>query len=238
MREERGAGTAPDCEGLPRHIAFIMDGNGRWAKKRLLPRNMGHRAGVKSLEKVLESAFGMGVSIVTVFAFSTENWNRSKEEVDGLFDILRNYFHSHPGEYAERGIRVKFLGDLSRLPADLIEACGVIADKTADCDKFQLNIALNYGGRDELLRAARLAAENGEELTEESFKKFLYTGDIPDPDLVVRTSGEMRVSNFLLYQTAYSELYFTDTLWPDFGERELKAAIEDYRKRSRRFGRA
>ena len=238
MTEKRGVRAERTTEDLPRHIAFIMDGNGRWAKKRLLPRNMGHRAGVKSLEKVLEAAFGMGISIVTVFAFSTENWNRSREEVDGLFDILRNYFHAHPGEYAERGIRVNFLGDLSRLPADLIDACSVIAEKTSGCRDHLLNIALNYGGRDEILRAARLAAESGEKLTEDNFRRFLYTGDIPDPDLVVRTSGELRVSNFLLWQTAYSELYFTDTLWPDFGEKELKEAIEDYRHRSRRFGRA
>lgn len=230
--------SAEKIQNLPRHVAFIMDGNGRWAKKRLLPRNMGHRAGVKSLERVLEAAFGMGIEVVTVFAFSTENWNRSPEEVEGLFEILRNYFREHPGEYADRGIRVRFLGDLSRLPADLVEACGTIADRTAACTDRTLNIALNYGGRDEILRAVRLAAASGEEVTEERFKSYLYTGDLPDPDLIVRTSGEMRVSNFLLYQSAYSEYYFTDTLWPDFGAEELKTAVASYAGRKRRFGRA
>ena len=221
---------------LPKHVAFIMDGNGRWAKKRLLPRNLGHRAGVKSLEKVLEAAFGMGIPMVTVFAFSTENWRRSAEEISGLFDILRDYFISHPDEYVKKGIRVCFLGDLSKLPEDLVAACERMAERTAHCETHRLNIALNYGGRDEILRAARLLCERGEEATEENFRKGLYTAGLPDPDLVVRTSGEMRLSNFLIFQTAYSEMYFTDTLWPDFNEKELCKAVDAFRKRDRRFG--
>ena len=223
---------------LPRHVAFIMDGNGRWAKKRLMPRIVGHRAGVKTLEKILDAAFAMGVDVVTAYAFSTENWRRPESEVRGLFDLFMTYFTTKFAAYKKKDVRVRFIGDIDGLPEELRRACAVMSRETADCKSHTLFLALNYGGRDEILRAAGELVRRGEEATPENFRKVLYTQDAPDPDLIVRTSGEMRVSNFLLYQSAYSEYYFTDTLWPDFDEAELKRAFADYAKRSRRFGRA
>lgn len=223
---------------LPRHIAFIMDGNGRWAKKRLLPRNMGHRAGVKALETVLDAAFSRGVEYVTVYAFSTENWTRPDQEVQGLFDLFLRYFETKFPEYRKKDVRVRFLGDASKLSPELRRACETMSRETAGCRSHTLLIALNYGGRDEILRAAQALAKSGEAFTPENFQKHLDTADVPDPDLVIRTSGEMRLSNFLLYQSAYSEFYFTDVLWPDFGPKELDQALTYYGSRHRRFGRS
>ena len=223
---------------IPRHIALIMDGNGRWAKKRLLPRNMGHRAGVRALEEVLDAAFGAGVETVTAYAFSTENWTRTDGEIQGLFDLFLRYFETKFPQYVEKDVSVRFIGDLSRLPESLIRACETMTRETSGCRGHTLVIALNYGGRDEILRAAKAVAAAGEEMTAGNFERHLDTAGLPDPDLIIRTSGEMRLSNFLAYQAAYAELYFTDVLWPDFGRAELEKALAAYARRKRRFGRA
>lgn len=221
---------------MPAHIAFIMDGNGRWAQKRLLPRKAGHRAGVTAVKKIIDAAYDIGVRYLTFFAFSTENWKRPKEEIDSLFDIFREFLKGNKTNYKDKGIRLIVLGDVARFPLDLQNAISDIAEDTRDCRRLTVSIAFNYGSRDEILRAARLIKESGEEITEENFKKYLYTKDIPDPDMVVRTSGELRLSNFLLYQVAYSELYFTEKYWPDFDKKELLKAIDAYAQRVRRFG--
>lgn len=221
---------------MPAHIAFIMDGNGRWAQKRLLPRKAGHRAGVTAVKKIIDAAYDIGVRYLTFFAFSTENWKRPKEEINSLFDIFREFLKGNKTNYKDKGIRLIVLGDVARFPLDLQNAISDIAEDTRDCRRLTVSIAFNYGSRDEILRAARLIKESGEEITEENFKKYLYTKDIPDPDMVVRTSGELRLSNFLLYQVAYSELYFTEKYWPDFDKKELLKAIDAYAQRVRRFG--
>lgn len=225
-----------DPSALPRHIGFIMDGNGRWAQQRRLSRKMGHREGVKTIKKIARAAFQIGIKNVSIYAFSTENKNRPKDEVDALVDLLRKNLRPMVAQLLKEGIAVRFMGDLSYFPEDVRK---IIADIVADSvghENGSLNIALNYGSRDEIIRAVNEAVRRGEPVTEDSFSQLLYTAGMPDPDFIVRTSGEMRLSNFLLYQSAYAELYFTDTLWPDFDENELLLAVENYASRNRRFG--
>ena len=235
--------AALDMNSIPRHIAIIMDGNGRWATARSLPRTAGHSAGVEALRGVIKECDRLGVRVLTIYAFSTENWKRSSEEVGALMGLLLRYFHSEIDELHQKGVRIRILGDKAGLPAPQREAVEAAEKKTAGNGGLQLNIALNYGGRAELLRAAKRLCERSVqeaiapgEFTEADFERELYTSGQPDVDLLIRTSGEMRLSNFLPFQTAYAEMVFTDTLWPDFTPEELRKAIVAYQARDRRFG--
>ena len=227
----------------PQHIAIIMDGNGRWAKKRGLPRTAGHAAGAETFRRIATYCRSIGVKYLTVYAFSTENWKRSRDEVESIMALFEKYLHEAIDEMEQDHIRLKVLGDLSRISPELRALIERTAEISTHYDGFQANICINYGGRDEIVHAARRFAaqcaageRKPEELTEEAFGALLYSGGIPDPELIIRPSGEERISNFLLWQSAYSEYYFTDVLWPDFGERELDRAIAAYQKRDRRFG--
>ncbi len=232
-----------DMSRLPRHIAIIMDGNGRWAKRRGLPRTAGHKVGAEVFRKIATYCKELGVEYLTVYAFSTENWKRPEEEVGTIMGLLKKYMVEAIDSMERDQIRLKFFGDLSMIPADIQEMVQRTNNISSHIHGFQANICLNYGGRDELLRAARTFAQacvdgekKPEELTEELFSGYLFSAGIPDPELIIRPSGEIRLSNFLLWQCAYSEFYFCDTLWPDFTEATLDAAIIDYQKRDRRFG--
>ena len=224
-------------EGRLNSVAIIMDGNGRWAKKRLLPRTVGHKHGAMIIEKVLGILKEYGVHCVTLYAFSTENWKRPKEEVDTIMNLVYKYLD----EVVVKRIReddefcMKFLGDKSVLPEKLREKCIEIENMATD-RPFVCNLAINYGGRDEILHAAKRVAEEGLEFTEENLSRFTYTAGTPDPDLIIRTGGDLRLSNFLLWQSAYSELIFIDTLWPDFGREEIEYCIKEFYQRKRRFG--
>ncbi|MCD8205316.1 MAG: di-trans,poly-cis-decaprenylcistransferase [Clostridia bacterium] len=220
----------------PSHVAVIMDGNGRWAKKRLLPRAMGHAAGMRTFRKLAVHAKAVGVKYLTVYALSTENMSRPKSELDALFGLLRQYFTEYIPELEENGVRINVIGDLSVFPDDIRDLVRDGVERTARFDALTLTMALNYGGRDEIVRAAKRAAELGVELNEKTFSALLDTGGLPDPDLVIRTGGEVRVSNFLLWQGAYSEYYFTDVYFPDFDEAEFDKALESYARRDRRYG--
>ncbi len=221
---------------IPRHIAIIMDGNGRWAKKRLLPRSVGHRNGMERMIGLMERAFDLGVHYVTVYALSTENLNRPKEELDGLFNLIRNHFKEYMGRVCARGVRLRIIGDTSLLPDDVQVILRESEEETAKYEGKGINVALAYGARDEIVHAVNLAVEKGEKVTEESFSRLLYTGEVPDPDLLIRTGKEVRLSNFLLYQAAYAEFYFSDKMFPDFSDKELEKAILDFSGRTRRFG--
>ncbi len=221
---------------LPVHIGFIMDGNGRWARRRMRPRAFGHKAGVQNMIKVCNYAFELGVRIVTVYALSTENLSRPQEELDELFDLFRNYFGKKKGKLLEMDVKLNVLGDVSVLPADVQQCIAEITEDTRHCTAGLLNICINYGSRQEIVRAVNAAVATGRFVDESSFKDFLSTGSLPDPDLIIRTGGEMRLSNFLLYQAAYSELYFTDRMWPEFSRRDLEKAIENFSARDRRYG--
>ena len=231
-----------DPTNLPRHIAIIMDGNGRWAKKRGLPRTAGHAAGAETFRRVATYCKDLGLDYLTVYAFSTENWKRPPEEVAAIMGLLEKYLGEAIEKMERDGIRLKFFGDTSVLSDSLRGLIHETDDITAHLGKvFQANICVNYGGRDEIVRAARRWAERvraGEEnaLTEDVFASLLDSAGVPDPELLIRPGGEMRTSNFLMWQTAYSEMVFTDTLWPDFGERDINAAIAQYQRRDRRFG--
>ena len=231
-----------DLSNLPRHIAIIMDGNGRWAKKRGLPRTAGHAAGAETFRRVATYCKDLGLDYLTVYAFSTENWKRPPEEVEAIMRLLEQYLGEAIEKMERDGIRLKFFGDTSVLSDKLRGLIHETDGITAHLGKvFQANVCVNYGGRDEIVRAARQWAErvkSGEEnaLTEDVFASLLDSAGIPDPELLIRPGGEMRVSNFLMWQTAYSEMVFTDTLWPDFGEKDINAAIAQYQKRDRRFG--
>lgn len=218
------------------HVAIIMDGNGRWAQKRLLPRKMGHKEGVKTLLDIAEYAFSKGIDTLTVYAFSTENKRRPEDEVSALIDLIRKNFATTFKRITQKGIRLRVIGDKSYFPDDVIE----ILDKAENDSKVgkngTFNVALNYGGRDEIVRAATRLANSGREITEQSFSDALYTADQPDPDILIRTGGEKRLSNFLLYQCAYTELFFVDTLWPDFSTKELDEILQEFSKRNRRYG--
>ena len=223
---------------LPEHIAIIMDGNGRWAKKRSLPRSAGHAAGAKTFKTIARYCNKIGLKYLTVYAFSTENWKRPPEEVDGIMNLLRDYLKDAEN-FNQENIRVKFIGDPAPLADDIKQLMKKDEDGSADATGLKLNIAINYGGRDELVRAVRqIAGEelSPDEITEDEIAHRLYTAGMPDPDFIIRPSGEYRLSNFLLWQSAYAEYWFSDVLWPDFKPRHLEQAIDDYNRRSRRFG--
>jgi len=226
----------------PQHIAIIMDGNGRWAKQRGLPRTAGHAAGGEAFRRIANYCRTLGVKYLTVYAFSTENWKRSEEEVAGIMRLLGKYLQEALRDMEKNRVRFRFLGDLSRLSPQLQKLCRDAESRSADYD-VQVNFCLNYGGRDEIVHAARAFARDvaegkrkSEELTEELLGSYLYSSDIPDPELIIRPSGEKRISNFLLWQSAYSEFVFMNVLWPDFSPADLDAAIEEYHRRNRRFG--
>ena len=225
-----------DMSRLPRHIAIIMDGNGRWAKKRGLPRTAGHKAGAETFRDIATYCRELGVEYLTVYAFSTENWKRPKDEVDAIMGLLEQYLQEAIDTMERDHIRLKIWGDTAALSPKLQQMVAQTNTISTHYEGFQANICLNYGGRSEILRAARLCAEAGEEWTEENFGKYLWSAGIPDPELIIRPSGELRLSNFLLWQCAYSEFYFCDTLWPDFDRAALDRAIIDYQGRDRRFG--
>ena len=225
-----------DMSRLPRHIAIIMDGNGRWAKKRGLPRTAGHKVGAETFRSIATYCQELGIQYLTIYAFSTENWKRPKDEVDTLMNLLEQYLQEAIDTMERDHIRLKVLGDTAALSPKLQRMIAETNDSSAPYDGFQTNICLNYGGRSEILRAAQLCAAAGEDWTEENFSKYLWSAGIPDPELIIRPSGELRLSNFLLWQCAYSEFYFCDTLWPDFTRADLDKAIIDYQKRDRRFG--
>lgn len=226
-----------DEHALPVHIGIIMDGNGRWAKKRMLPRLLGHRAGVDALKRVTEAAQKIGIKVMSYFAFSTENWKRSKEEVDGIFDLVLTHLKENYDRFVNGKTKIMTMGDISKLPKELYELLLDVTEKTKHNTEFIVNIALNYGSRSELSRAFTNLAKKGKvEITEDDIKSELYTSELPDPDLIIRTSGEMRLSNFMLFQSAYSELYFPKIHWPDFDEKHLRKAIIEYQSRDRRFG--
>lgn len=225
--------------GLPAHIAIIMDGNGRWAQARGLPRTAGHRAGADAVRTVVRECRRLGIPHLTLYAFSSENWNRPQAEISALFGLLLDFLGTEMPHMEEQGIRLRVLGDVDGLPLAQRTALRHAMGRTAACTDMTLNLALNYGGRAELVRAVRSFVAEGlppEAITEEALAARLDTAGQPDPDLLIRTSGELRLSNFLLYQCAYSELFFTPVLWPDFGATELAAALKDYAGRSRRFG--
>ena len=226
----------------PRHIAIIMDGNGRWAKKRGLPRTAGHAAGAESFRTIANYCRTLGVKYLTVYAFSTENWKRSQEEVGGIMRLLGKYLKEALADMEKNRVRFQFFGDLSRLSPELQKLC-LDAQNRSKAYDVQVNFCLNYGGRDEIVKAASCFAADvaagirkPEDLTEELFSQYLYSADVPDPELIIRPSGEQRTSNFLLWQSAYSEYVFMDVLWPDFGPEDLDKAIEEYHRRNRRFG--
>ena len=228
---------------LPRHIAVIMDGNGRWAKQRGLHRIEGHRAGIRAVKRLVRNCRKMKIPYLTVFAFSTENWRRPKAEVDALMAMLKQFIRKELPELKENGIRLKVIGDLSKIPDDVRREIEWAIRETRHNSDMVLTIALSYSGRDEIVRAAKKIAERAragkldpEKLTERKFARFLDTAGIPDPDLLIRTSGEQRISNFLLWQLAYTEFYITPTLWPDFKKKDLEDAIRQFARRERRFG--
>ena len=225
-----------DKSRLPRHIAIIMDGNGRWAKKRGLPRTAGHKVGAETFRKIALYCKALGVEYLTIYAFSTEHWKRPADEVSTLMSLLKKYMQEAIDTMERDQMKLRFFGDLSALSPEL-QALAHKANEVADrVEGFQANLCINYGGRDEILHAARECAAAGEEMTEENLERHLYSAGIPDPELIIRPGGELRLSNFLLWQCAYSEFYFCDTLWPDFGERDLDEAIVAFQQRDRRFG--
>ena len=232
-----------NTKAVPRHVAIILDGNGRWAKKRMLPRNAGHAAGSKNVEKICEAAWNMGIEYVTMYAFSTENWSRPQEEVDALMKLLHSYLKDCIKTSKKNNMQVRVIGDISRLEPELQDKIRELEEVSAQNTGLHFQVALNYGGRDEIRRAVQKMVQDTEdgnlkasEVTEDKIADYLDTKDIPDPDLLIRTGGEIRLSNYMLWQCAYSELYFCDTFWPDFDNEELYKAICEYQQRDRRFG--
>ncbi|MBQ7924380.1 MAG: di-trans,poly-cis-decaprenylcistransferase [Clostridia bacterium] len=221
---------------IPQHIAIIMDGNGRWAKKRLMPRSFGHKKGMERMIGLMERAFDLGVSYVTVYALSTENLNRPEEELNGLYDLIRNHFEGYMERFYKKGVRLRIIGETHLLPADVQEIIKKVEQKTAHCIGKGVNVALCYGSRAELVRAVNMAIEKGERVTEDSLSSLLYTAGQPDPDLLIRTGREVRLSNFLLWQAAYAELYFSDKMFPEFSDKDLEKAVAWFSSRVRRFG--
>lgn len=235
--------AAIDKKNLPKHIGIIMDGNGRWAKKRLQPRLFGHRAGIESLREIIRASSDLGIGALTVYAFSTENWKRSKLEVDGLMKLLVEYFKKEIDELNKNNVKIRILGEKSVLPKEVLSTIEKSESRTVDNKGLSFNVAINYGGRDEIIRGIKALHQDMimgkcsiEDLNEDKFTEYLFTRDLEDPDLIIRTSGELRMSNFLIWQSAYSELYFTDILWPDFTKADYYDAICDYQKRKRKFG--
>lgn len=234
-----------DTAGLkvPVSLGVIMDGNGRWAKKRLLPRSAGHRAGAENLKELCRNCGNYGVKYLTVYAFSTENWSRPQGEVDQLMKLFVEFFDRYDPELAEEGIRVRFTGDIEHLPENIRKVCREGEERSKDRPKMQLIVAFNYGGRREIVHSMQSIAKEvkegrlqPEDITEDMISSNMYLPDVPDPELIIRPSGEMRLSNFLLWESAYSEFWVSDTLWPDFGYEDLTQAFRDYAKRDRRFG--
>ena len=226
-----------ESKAIPRHVGIIMDGNGRWAKKRGKPRSYGHKKGADVIDEVVTECFNEGAKAVSLYAFSTENWVRPKEEIDAIFGLLGVLIEKKLSKLIKKEVRLIISGDITPLPESLREKCLNVVKKSENFKERTLNIALNYGSRAEIVRAANLAIKSGKtELTEEDFVNGFYTSSLPDIDLVIRTSGEMRLSNFFLWQCAYAEFYFTDVLWPDFHKEELDKAFEWYSHRKRRFG--
>lgn len=232
-----------DTHSLPEHIAIIMDGNGRWAKEKGLPRVAGHRAGMKSVKKTVRSCNDLGIKVLTLYAFSTENWTRPKKEISTLMRILREYLRKEIDELHQKNVKIDFMGRIYELPKLVQQDLKWAKEKTANNTGLLLNVALNYSGRADIIDAVKkliIDIENKkcrkEEVNEELFEKYLYTANLPEPDLLIRTSGEMRISNFLLWQMAYTEIYITPIYWPDFSRKHLLSAIVDYQKRERRFG--
>jgi undecaprenyl diphosphate synthase len=224
---------------IPQHVAIILDGNGRWAKSKGMPRNYGHTMGAKNVETILRAAGDLGIRYVTMYAFSTENWNRPQSEVDALMKLLNNYLKNCVKTARKNNIRVRVIGDISGLNEDFQKKIKNLEEESGSNDGLNFQIAINYGSRDEMVRAMRKMLKDApapENITEEMFERYLDTYGIPDPDLLIRTSGEQRLSNYLLWQLAYSEFYFTDTPWPDFSPEELKKAVEAYGDRDRRYG--
>lgn len=221
---------------LPAHIALIMDGNGRWAKRRFRPRSYGHRMGVQNMVRICSHAFRLGVRIVTVYALSTENLYRPREELDGLFELIRTYFSKKKDKLLEMGVKINVIGDLTVFPADIRENILRVMDETNGCTDGLFNICLDYGSRQEIVRAVNAAVAQGRFVDEASFSALLQTGGLPDPDLIIRTGGEIRLSNFMLWQAAYAELYFTDVLFPDFTDKHFDRALKEFAGRTRRFG--
>jgi len=241
IRTLAGARSAaePSLPGVARSVAIIMDGSGRWARRRGLPVAAGHRAGTRALRRTVEAAIDLGVESVAVYAFSTENWGRPPDEVDALMEIFGETIERELPDLAKEGVRTRFVGRRDRAPLELRERMAALEDETAGNERLQLWIAFDYGGRAELVEATRRIVGSGvepEDIDEELLAEHLYAPDMPDPDLLIRTSGELRISNFLLWQLAYAELAFVDRLWPDFGEADLRSALEDYARRRRRFG--
>lgn len=235
--------TAAGPVKLPHHLAIIMDGNGRWAKARMLPRLMGHRKGVETVRMIVEESSRIGIAYLTLFAFSAENWSRPKTEVRSLMNLLKKYISREVPRMMRNNVRFNVIGNRNDLPADVCQALDEAMANTARNSGMTLTLALSYGSRQEILQAAKLFAVDvvqgrvpPESLSEDAFSGYLYTAGLPDPDLLIRTSGEMRISNFLLWQLAYAELYFTDINWPDFNCQELHRAIADFQSRERRFG--
>lgn len=225
-----------DQDRLPKHIAIIMDGNGRWATKRNKPRVFGHNEGMKRVVDVVENSLNIGIKYLSLYAFSTENWKRPQKEIDFLMQILIKYIDDQLNKLVTQGVKINILGDISVLPEKVIQKIEYALDSTKDNDKLILNIAINYGSRQEILRAVNTAIEKGEILADDEFSKLLYTRNQPDVDLLIRPGGEKRLSNFLLYQMSYAELYFSDIYWPDFKLESLVDAIYWYQNRDRRFG--
>lgn len=228
---------------IPEHIAIIMDGNGRWAKKRFMPTAMGHEQGGKTVQRVIDLCLEKGVKWLTLYAFSTENWNRSALEVKALMSMLKKYLKEREPEMMEKGARLHAIGELYMLPEDCQEQLRATMEKTKDNDKLNVVLALSYGSRQEMVHAAKMLAQQAvegkikpEDITPDLFASHLYTADMPDPDLLIRTSGELRISNYLLWQISYSEIFVTDTLWPDFGREDFETALASFHKRDRRFG--
>lgn len=236
-------GLPIDRNKLPVHVAFIMDGNGRWAQKRGLPRYLGHKAACERLASLLRHCRDLGIKVTSFFAFSTENWNRPQDEIDHLMEYLRIFFEKNIGELMANDTKVYISGERDRLPKATLDICDKAVDMTKNNKRFAFNICLNYGGRDEIVRAARHFASDclegkakPSDLTEQSFRSYLFAPDLPDVDLLIRTSGEERLSNYLLYEIAYAEFVFADTYWPDFDGHELDKCLIEFAKRNRRFG--
>ena len=228
-----------ELSAIPAHVAIIMDGNGRWAKQRGLPRLAGHQAGTENLRRIIKACVEFGVKYLTIYAFSTENWGRPKEEVEGLLKILESVIEKELSELNQEGVKLKHIGRLEKLPQGLREKVQAAIELTKNNDRLTVVVAFNYGGRDEILHAVQEIVSDkvpANQITEQTISEYLFTRDIPDPDLIIRTSGEMRLSNFLIWQAAYSELFITPVYWPDFGKEELKNALESYCQRNRRFG--
>ena len=228
---------------VPNHVAIILDGNGRWAKKRMMPRNYGHAQGSKAVEQICEDAWNLGIKYLTVYAFSTENWKRSREEVDGLMKLFRSYLKKCIKISRDNKMKIKIIGDISAFAPDIQESIRKLEEFSKDYDELYFQIAMNYGSRDEITRGMRKMAQDvadgkvsPDQITEDTIGSYLDTAGVPDPDLLIRTSGEQRLSNFLMWQLAYTEFYFTDVAWPDFHKAELVQAIEKYNQRDRRYG--